>query len=75
MQDHRAHVGFEQQVLRPAASAANRAANESRTRLNVDGPSQSTLVDDESMDAATHDMGFDAAARGLDFRKFRHGLA
>jgi len=32
-------------------------------------------VDDESIDAATDDMGFDAAARGLDFRKFRHGLA
>jgi hypothetical protein len=32
-------------------------------------------VHDESLDATTHDMGFDAAACGLDFRKFRHGLA
>jgi hypothetical protein len=32
-------------------------------------------VDDEAIDAASHDMGFDAAAGGLDFRKFRHEWA
>jgi hypothetical protein len=75
VQDHRARVRLQQQVLGPAASAANRAANERGARLDVHRPSQSWLVDDEAIDAASHDMGFDAAAGGLDFGKFRHGWA
>jgi hypothetical protein len=75
MQDQSAGVGFEQQVFRTAAGAANRAPTDEFGELWLDWPAEATIVHDEPKDSASDDVWLDAATGSFDFRKFWHGLA
>ena len=68
MQDQRARLGLQQQVLRTSARTANGAARDRLHHGEIHRPSQASVVHAQRGDAAADDMRFDAAAGSFDFR-------
>ena len=67
MQDQRAGFGFEQQIFRAAARAADRAAGDGRDDLRDPPASAGGGRAPAGGDAPADDVRLDAAAGGFDF--------
>ena len=67
MEDQRACIGFEQEILCAPAGAPDRGARHGRDHGQIHRPAQAAIVDDQAIDAPARHVRFDAAAGGFDF--------
>ena len=68
VQDQRAGVGLEQQILRAPSRAPDRAAGQRLDARDIHGPAQTFVTHPQFCNAASHNVGFDATAGRFDFR-------
>jgi hypothetical protein len=73
VQDQAAGFELDQQVLGPPANLDDALSREQRRQPCVHGPAQTRLAQDQRGHASAAHGAANAAARGLDLGKFRHG--